>query len=137
MDYRVILYHKQATSARTRFLKFGSESVCAFEPIPMPAALLEHNDSNTVNHPAAILQETEKRLGFSPGSLKAEGEYCKMVDVPGKKIQVILGEITTIDPPFDEAEKVGACFIDLTQARGLPQIELELLRCAYELVLGG
>jgi hypothetical protein len=71
------------------------------------------------------------------GSLKAEGEYHQMVEVPGKKIQIILGEITTVDPPFDEAEKAGASFIDLTQARGLPQVELELLRCAYELVLGG
>ena len=34
MDYRVILYHKQSTSARTRFLLFASGSVCAFEPIP-------------------------------------------------------------------------------------------------------
>jgi hypothetical protein len=90
-----------------------------------------------VNHPAAILQQTEKRLGFPADSLKAEGEYRQMVEVPGEKIQVILAEITTMDPPFEEAEKLGASFIDLTQARGLPQIELQLLRCAYELVLGG
>jgi hypothetical protein len=137
MDYRVILYHKQATSARTRFLKFGNGSVCAFDPIPALAELLEHDDWNMVNHPVAILQETEKRLGFPAGSLKAQGEYRQMVEVPGEKIQVILGEITTMDPPFEEAEKIGASFIDLTQARGLPQVELELLRCAYELVLGG
>jgi hypothetical protein len=137
MDYRVILYHKQATSARTRFLKFDNESVCVPDPIPMPAALLEHDDSTTVNHPTAILQEMEKRLSFPQGCLKAEGEYRHMVEVPGEKIQVILGEIITMDPPFEEAEKIGARFIDLTQARGLPQVELELLRCAYELVLGG
>ncbi|MGD8909096.1 MAG: hypothetical protein PVF13_01970 [Chromatiales bacterium] len=137
MDYRVILYHKQASSARTRFMKYANGSVCAFATIPMPAALLAHDNSITVNHPAAILKETEKRLGLPSGSLKAEGEYHQMVEVPGKKIQIILGEITTMDPPFDEAEKVGASFIDLTQARGLPQVELELLRCAYELVLGG
>jgi hypothetical protein len=137
MDFRVILYHKQATSARTRFLKFDSESVCAFSPLPMPAAVLDGDDSTTVNHPAAILQAVEKRLEFPAGSLKAEGEYRQTVDVPGEKIQIILGEITTMDPPFDEAEKAGAKFIDLTQARGLPSVELELLRSAYELVLGG
>ncbi len=137
MDYRVILYHKQATSARTRFLKYANESVCAFSPLPMPAAVLDEDDATTVNHPAAILQAVEKRLDFPAGSLKAEGEYHQTVDVPGEKIQIILGEITTMDPPFDEAERAGAKFIDLTQARGLPSVELELLRSAYELVLGG
>jgi hypothetical protein len=137
MDNRVIFYHKQATSARTRFLKFATESVCGFEPIPMPATLLEQDVSTMVNHPTPILNDAEKRLQLPAGSLKAEGEYRLTVEVPGSKIQIILGEITTMDPPFEEVEKVGATFIDLTQARGLPGIELELLRSAYELVLGG
>ncbi|MES9946120.1 hypothetical protein [Candidatus Thiodiazotropha sp. CDECU1] len=137
MDYRVILYHKQATSARTRFLRLQNSSVCLFDPIPMPAALLDRVESNTINHPASILQDAERRLDFPAGCLKAEGEYRHTVEVPGQTIQVILAAITTVDPPFAEAEKNGAGFIDLTQARGLPEIELQLLRCAYELVLGG
>jgi hypothetical protein len=137
MDYRVILYHKQATSARTRFLKFAHESVCAFDPIPMPAQLLDEAADKMVNHPAAILQEVEKRLEFPLGSLKVEGEYRHTVEVPGSKIQIILANITTMDPPFELADKCNASFIDLTQARGLPGVELELLRHAYELVLGG
>ncbi|MEJ2396380.1 MAG: hypothetical protein P8045_12610 [Candidatus Thiodiazotropha sp.] len=138
MDYRVILYHKQATSARTRFLKFAHQSVCAFESIPMPAQLLEREpSSNTVNHPAAILQKVEKEFSLPTGCLKAEGEYQHSVEVPGETIQIILACITTMDPPFEEVEKANAQFIDLTQARGLPGVELELLRHAYELVLGG
>jgi hypothetical protein len=137
MDYRVILYHKQATSARTRFLRFGHASVCAFEPIPMPAQLLDDDADKMVNHPAAILTEVEKRLGFPAGCLKAEGEYRHTVEVPGRHIQIILANITTMDPPFEQAEHANADFIDLTQARGLPGVELELLRHAYELVLGG
>jgi hypothetical protein len=34
------------------------------------------------------------------------------------------------------AAAAGAEFIDLTAARGLPRVELELLRLAYEHVLG-
>jgi hypothetical protein len=137
MDYRVILYHKQATSARTRFLKFDSGTVCAFDPLPMPAAVLDEDNSSTINHPAAILKDAERRLSLPAGSLKAQGEYHQMVEVPGETVQIILSEITTMDPPFVEAEQAGASFIDLTQARGLPSVELELLRSAYELVLGG
>ncbi|MEJ2693919.1 MAG: hypothetical protein P8166_12930 [Candidatus Thiodiazotropha sp.] len=138
MDYRVILYHKQATSARTRFLKYAYNSVCAFEPIPMPAQQLEGDHCcDTPNHPAAILRQVEQRLSLPAGCLKAEGEYRHSVEAPGKSIQIFLACITTIDPPFEEAERAGAEFIDLTQARGLPGMELELLRHAYELVLGG
>ncbi|MES9970716.1 MAG: hypothetical protein ABW092_11840 [Candidatus Thiodiazotropha sp.] len=137
MDYRIILYHKQATSARTRFLRLENSSVCLFDPIPMPADLLDRVESNTVNHPAAILQDAEKRLDLPAGCLKAEAEYRHRVEAPGQTIQVILAAITTVDPPFEEVEKRGASFIDLTQARGLPEIELQLLRCAYEFVLGG
>ncbi|MEJ2694551.1 MAG: hypothetical protein P8166_16365 [Candidatus Thiodiazotropha sp.] len=129
MDYRIILYHNQATSARTRFLKFAHESVCAFEPIPMPAQVLEQEDAgNMVNHPAAILQDVERRLALPAGCLKAEGEYRHSVEVPGRSIQILLVCITTMDPPFEEAEKVDAQFIDLTQARGLPGVENARLR---------
>ena len=62
MDHRVILYHKQSTSARTRFLKFGNQSVCAFDGLPELATIVGSRP-NTINHPAAILQHTEQRLG--------------------------------------------------------------------------
>lgn len=138
MDYRVILYHKQAASARTRFLKYAYNSVCAFETIPTLSQLLEHDPhSNMVNHPAAILQKVERQLLLPHGCLHVEGEFRHSVEAPGNTIQIILARITTMDPPFEAAEKANAQFIDLTQARGLPGVELELLRYAYELVLGG
>ncbi|MET0116835.1 MAG: hypothetical protein ABW090_05380 [Sedimenticola sp.] len=135
MDYRVILYHKHGSSARTRFLLTEEDSVCIFKTLPDLSQLLEET-GNTVYHPAPILAEVEHWLDLSAGTLRAETEYRYSVDVPGERVQVVLAAIETIDPPFEKAEKVGAKFIDLTQARGLPQVELELLRKAYELVLG-
>jgi len=137
MEYRVILYHKQASSARTRFLKFSHDSVCAFTGIPDLARLAEGRASKMLIHPSAVLREVEDRLGLVAGSLKVEPEYRHHVTVPGGSIQVLLAHIETLDPPFAAAEKVDARFIDLTQARGLPPIEMELLRHAYELVMGG
>lgn len=137
MEYRVILYHKQATSARTRFMRFSYGSVLAFEPIPRLAQLYETTDENTVLHPAAALKSVEVKLGLPDQCLVAEAGFQHCVDVPGNKISVILAGITTTDPPFDVAEQYGAVFIDLTQARDLPDVELELLRSAYELLLGG
>lgn len=137
MNYRAILYHKQATSARTRFLKFNYDSVCAFEPFPKLAQLTEAQADTTPLHPAPVLQKLEQELGLAAESLRAEVEYRHYVEIPGETIQVFLVNIGTIDPPFEQAESAGAAFIDLTQARGLPPVELELLRHAYELVLGG
>ena len=137
MEYRIILYHKQASSARTRFLKFSHDSVCAFTAIPKLAQLVEGQTTNMLVHPSAVLREVERRLGLANGSLKAETEYRQHVSVPGGNIQIILACIDTLDPPFEAAEKADASFIDLTQSRGLPQIEMELLRHAYELVMGG
>jgi hypothetical protein len=137
MDYRVILYHKQATSARTRFLKFDNDSVCAFEKLPKLAQLVAVSADDPALHPAAVLTSVEQKLGLATGDLEAEGEYRHSVEVPGGRIAVILAGITTIDPPFELADRAGATFIDLTQAKGLPQVELELLRHAYELLMGG
>jgi hypothetical protein len=136
MDYRVILYHKQATSARTRFLKLESETVCAFDPLPALSTVISTRPC-MVYHPAAVLDETEHRLGLPKDTLEIESEYRQTVEVPGENIEILLASIKTIDPPFDVVEKSNAVFIELTQARGLPAVELELLRSAYELILGG
>lgn len=137
MNYRVILYHKHFTSARTRFLKYHYNSVLAFEPLAKLAQLSAQPPPKTMVHPAMALKRVEKHLGMTADSLKPEAEFQHYVEVPGEPVQIILAGITSIDPPFDIAEQVGGEFIDLMQARGLPQVELELLRCAYELVVGG
>lgn len=137
MDYRVILYHKQATSARTRFVKFEGNTILGFSPVARLAQVDDTKSGNTHLHPSAILRETEKRLDLEYESLEAEPEFQHSIDIPDEVVQVILARITTMDPPFDEVVNLGGSFIDLTQARGLPPVELELLRHAYELILGG
>jgi hypothetical protein len=137
LNYRVILYHKQATSARTRFVKFADDTVFAFGPVAKLSQLEEASLDNTLVHPAAVMKETEVLLGLEAGCLKAEPDYQHKVEVPGCSIHILLANITTMDPPFEAVEEAGGRFIDLTQACGLPQVELELLRHAYELVLGG
>ncbi len=137
MDFRAILFHKQKTSARLRFLRFAHHSVCAFAPIPTLAQARVGQQHNPAIHPAPVVQRLERELGFPAGSLRAEEGYRYSVEVPDGDIQVVLVAIDSIDPPFEQAVKIGAQFIDLTQARGLPPVELELLRGAYELVLGG
>ncbi|NEV62923.1 hypothetical protein [Thiorhodococcus minor] len=137
-DPRLIMYHKHPTSARTRFLKLDHGGVCGFEALPAEAGLSEKtlDDSKLVSHPAFLLRDAETRLGLPSGSLEAESGYRCKVTTEGGSTEVFLARFTGMDPPFDAAEASGASFIDLTQARALPQVELALLRLAYERILG-
>ncbi|RCX32019.1 hypothetical protein [Thioalbus denitrificans] len=138
IDSRIILFHTQATSARTRFLRLPGATVCGFEPLPPGAELLAEGSGGKVAlHPGAAVRDAELRLGLPVGSLEAEGEYLANVQAGSGPVTVFLARFTTIDPPFAAAAAAGAEFIDLTAARGLPALELELLRRAYELILGG
>ena len=137
VEHRVIFYHKQATSARTRFLRFANNTVCAFDALPTLARVLDELPDITPLHQDDVLSEAAQEIGLEPHELAAESEFQQLVEVPGQQIRIILAAIKTTDPPFELAERIDASFIDLTQARSLPPAELELLRAAYEVVLGG
>lgn len=135
---RLIMYHKQSTSARTRFLRLAHGGVCGFAPLPTQAGLADADlgPSQVVTHPATLVRIAEARLGLPAGSLEAEpGFRCRVSGADGET-EVFLARFTTTDPPFETAAAQGGAFIDLTQARGLPPVELDLLRRAYEAILG-
>ncbi|MBK1716750.1 hypothetical protein [Thiocystis violacea] len=135
---RLIMYHKQSTSARTRFLKLEYGGVCGFSALPEPAELSRDSGdgSNLVSHPAFLLRDAETRLGLPGGSLEVESGFRGQVASTEGMTEVFLARFTSIDPPFEPVEASGGIFIDLTQARGLPPVELALLRLAYEKILG-
>jgi hypothetical protein len=143
-DPRLIMFHKQGTSARTRFLLLDSGTVCGFEPLPRLAEVIDHDfeasesaASNVAFHPGALVHGAETRLGLSAGSLEAIGDFHARVDVAGGPVSVYLAAFTTQDPPFSAAESIGGSFIELPEARMLPPTELQLLRLAYEYLFGG
>jgi hypothetical protein len=83
------------------------------------------------------LREAEQSLALPRGTLEPDtGLACQLATDGGFCADVVLGRFTTIDPPFGEAEAVGAGFIDLTEAKALPAAELSLLRLVYEHLLG-
>jgi hypothetical protein len=136
---RLVMFHKQSTSARTRFLQLNYGGVCAFDGLPELSQLIEADEApaeTLAHHPSSVVSQAENELGLVAGSLESEGDFRAKVDAPGGLIEVFLARFTTLDPPFKWAEQYGASFIDLTQARGLPDVELQILRRAYEQILG-
>lgn len=135
---RIIFFHKTPTSGRTRFLRFAYGGVCGFEPLPAAAQVYEPEELPSVTlHPAPLLKDAAAKLGLDVSLLEAEPEFHEWVDVARGPIQVFLARFTGIDPPLTEMEEQGGTFIELAHARGLPPVELQLLRTAYECVMEG
>lgn len=138
-DARLIMFHKQRTSARTRFLLLADGTVCGFAPLPRLAELMDDDPApgRVARHPGALVHGAETRLDLPAGSLETMGDFHARVDVAGGPVSVFLAGFTTEDPPFSAAETIGARFVELPEARMLPPTDLQLLRLAYEYLLGG
>lgn len=139
---RFILFHKQGTSARTRFLCFANQSVLFPEPLPSLSqpydeTLPQPPESVIEPHPSMLLQQLAHGLAIEPGQLELEPEYQERVNIPGEIVRVYLVRFTTIDPPFELAEQWSAAFLDLPQLRHMSDTELRLLRRAYEVIMEG
>lgn len=135
-DMRLLLAHKQKTSARVRFLRFP-HGLCAFEALPKLSTVYEDPPSAQVEmHPSLYLRSAEAALGLDNGGLALEAEFSASVDTPDGPIRVRLATFATVDPPFEIAERFGGRFIAITEARGGSPAELELLRQAYTALMG-
>lgn len=137
---RLVLYHKQATSARTRYLRFRDGSICAFQPLPDGIELsFEPSDGggDVLPHPGAVIAAAESWLGLQAGALEFQGDFRARAQLNEHALSVFLLRFIDIDPPFHAAKAVGADFIAITDARGLISPEMEILRRSYEYIMEG
>jgi hypothetical protein len=135
-NLRLLLAHKQNTSARVRFLRFP-HGLTAFQALPKLSTVYDEAPATKVeHHPAMFLRAAEKELGLASGGLALEAEFAASVDTPDGPIRVRLATFTSIDPPFAAAEALGGKFIAITEARGISPAELDLLRQAYTVLMG-
>ncbi len=133
---RLILLHKHGTSGRLRFFCLSS-GVVAFQPLPALAALRDEDYSPTLQfHPTALVRQAEIHLGLPEGRIEPVADFQAWVDTPAGDVPVLLAAFTGIDPPFAAAERSGGRFIAITESRQLSELERNLLRRAYEHVLG-
>jgi hypothetical protein len=138
---RVIFYHKTPTSGKTCFLKQESGDICCFEKLPKLSQIVEQGDKGYENdvttHPAILLQHASTKWGFAAEEMEIDSVYHEKVDIAGDCLSVYLARFTTVDPPFESAQNIGASFISITEARNLSPVELELLRRAYTVIMEG
>lgn len=133
---RLLFIHKHGTSGRVRFLCLGS-GVVAFEPLPALSALRDEGFLPTIQfHPTAVVREAEIHLGLAEGAVEPVADFQAWVDTPEGDVPVLLAAFAGVDPPFAAADRIHGRFIAITEARQLSEVERNLLRRAYEHVLG-
>jgi hypothetical protein len=135
----LVLYHKQRSSARLRFLRHAHGGICV-SPLPADALVQPGpcgaNGGTVHQHPGMLLRDAEAALAQPRGCIESDAGFrCRLLMDDGCA-DLQLAQFCTIDPPLEEAAAVGARFIELTQARGLAPAELQVLRLVYEYVLG-
>lgn len=137
--WRCVVFHKQKTSARTRFLIQGRDVVFP-AGLEDGQSLTDAEDPDVVTaavlpHPAAGVKALAAQLDLPPSAFRVEAAHLGRV-VEEELAPVWLVEVTTIDPPLENALRMGGRFISIMEARQSPAVQRELLRRAYERVLG-
>lgn len=135
---RAILYYNGAISALTLFAQFPGGSVCAPQPLPSLSSVLDEENpvkTTVTQHPASIASAITSLLELPPDVLKANGDYRERVEVPQGLITVYLLRFDLLDPPHQLMNGKGCQMQTLTQLRGQPPAEMELLRRAYSLLM--
>lgn len=138
---RLILFHKHPVSANMHFLYFPYGSVCAFEPLPKLAAIVDadqqSSDEKPVVHPASVKHWGEEQLGMASISLNIETEFCVKVEVPNNIITIYLAGFAGDNLPKIESDDNQASFVTLMECVGIPPVEMQLLQKAYGVIMGG
>jgi hypothetical protein len=133
---RLILCHKQKTSARLRFLLFP-HGVLAFEPLPLQAVISAGcSHTRVMLHPAAWAHQACERLGMPHDAISPEPEFHVEAHCNGDIVTILLATFTSIDPPFEMARTHAARFAPITDMRQLPRAELDVLGHVYEYLIG-
>jgi hypothetical protein len=134
---RVILCHFDSYSAALNFARYG-DSVLAPAPLPQTASDMPSPDEAGEQHtPAAVLDALVAKHGLNPAQLKIDDGFEAWLSDDNGPIRVHLVRFTSLDAPHEAIEPLGGVFKPISQMRGMPPIELNLMRQVFNLIIGG
>lgn len=142
-ECKFVFFHKQATSGRMRFMVFENGSVLSGASLPDLSALdsdyddQRDDEEDVISLPSSGFSDVLSAMGLEGNQAQIKIRDLGRVETPDETIAVHGVKLTDIDPPFDLAEKIDARFIEMTGARQLSEIDLEVLRRVYVFELGG
>ena len=134
---RVILCHFDTYSAASMFARFGASVLAPF-PLPEGAAPIAAPAETTEMHsPEKVMAAICAQYGFAPEELVIAESFQEWMGGGNRPIRIHLAKFMTFDPPRKALEPHGAVLKPISEMRGTPMIELNLLRSAFNLVMSG
>jgi hypothetical protein len=134
---RVILCHFDSYSTALNFARYG-DSVLAPAPLPESANPIPAPDDAGAQHgPDAALDALAAQYGLDPAQLKIDDGFQAWLSSDSGPIRIHLARFTTFEAPHGAIEPLGGVFKPISQMRGMPMTELNLMRQVFNLIMGG
>ena len=138
----IIFFHKHPTSAKVSYLRSAEGGVVFGVDLPELATLIDEEtvlekEEVVATHPAMLISSVSKSIGLTSDDLDLRKDFRARLDVPGDIVSIYLVRFKDMDPPFEAVEQAGAKFIAITEARGLPPVQLQLLQKTYQYIMEG
>ena len=134
---RVILCHFDNYSAALLFARYG-DSVLAPTPLPETAnAMPEPGKAGAQHDPGTVLDTIVAQYGLNPTQWKMDDGFEAWLSSDSGPIRIHLARFTGLDAPHAAIEPLGGIFKPISQMRGMPVTELNLMRQVFNLIIGG
>jgi hypothetical protein len=135
---RLILCHYDTYSSALLFARFGS-SVLAPAPLPEGAAAMSGAGVTGIQYePATAVAALNSKFSLDAFPLSVVDGFEEWVGTDaGDPIRIHLARFTSFEAPREAIEPHGGVFKPISEMRGTPMIELNFLRTAFNLMMGG
>ena len=134
---RVILCHFDSYSTALVFARYGA-SVLAPAPLPEGAAAVPAPADTEAGHtPGAVLDALATRYGLDPAQIRLDEGFEAWLSGDNGPIRIHLARFDALDAPHEAIEPLGGVFKPISQMRGMPMTELNLMRQVFNLIMGG
>ena len=134
---RVILCHFDSYSTALLFARYG-DSVLAPTPLPETASAIPAPGDDAERHtPGAVLDTLVARYGLDTKQLQIDEGFQVWLSGDSGPIRIHLARFTGLDAPHKALEPLGGVFKPISQMRGMPMTELNLMRQVFNLIMGG
>ncbi len=134
---RVILCHFDSYSAALNFARYG-DSVLAPAPLSAQASAIAAPESAAEHYnPSPVVDALAAQCGLDAGQLLLDHDFQAWLSDNSVPVRIHLVRFTTFEAPHAAIEPLGGVFKPISGMRGMPPLELNLMRQVFNQIIGG
>lgn len=134
---RIILCHFDNYSAALHFARYG-DSILAPAPLSAQARAITAPEPAADHHnPTLVVEALAAQYSLDPAQLRIDKGFEAWMCGESSPVRVHLVRFTSFELPHAAITPLGGVFKPISQMRGMPQVELNLMRQVFNLIIGG